>query len=61
MESVERGEVTLVCDPVTLGEVVWVLSSYYRQPNDKISAALLAIVGTSGFLISNKPRYLRVL
>jgi predicted nucleic acid-binding protein len=61
MESLERGESALVCDPVTLAEVVWVLSSYYHQPNDEISAALLAIVGARGLLMSNKPRYLRAL
>jgi predicted nucleic acid-binding protein len=61
MERVESGEVALVCDPVTLGEVVWVLSSYYRLPNDEISAVLLDLVGAERFLMANKPRYLRAL
>ncbi|MGD9498000.1 MAG: PIN domain-containing protein [Armatimonadota bacterium] len=61
LQAVERGETVVVCDPVQLAEVVWVLSSYYELSNAEISAALLAIVQADGFLMGDKARYVRAL
>ena len=61
LQAVEREEAALVCDPVTLAEVVWVLSSFYELSNAAISKALLPVVQAPGFLLSDKPRYVRAL
>lgn len=61
LQAVERGEMTVVCDPVQLAEVVCVLSSYYEVPAEEISDAVLAIVQADGFLMGHKPRYVRAL
>jgi predicted nucleic acid-binding protein len=61
LQAVEREEAVLLCDPVTLAEVVWVLSSFYELTNAAISEALLPVVQAPGFLLSDKPRYLRAL
>ncbi len=61
LQAIERGEMVVVCDPVQLAEVVWVLSSYYKLSNTEISEALLAIVQADGFLMGDKPRYVLAL
>ena len=61
LHAVEREEVAVVCDPVTLAEVVWVLSSFYQLPHQAISEALLPVIQAPGFLISDKSRYVRAL
>ncbi len=60
-QSVERGERVVVCDAVTLAETVWVLSSFYGLPNDEIAQGLLPLVLADGFVMSDKPRYIRAL
>ncbi len=57
--AVEAGEVTLACDPVNLGQVVWVLSSHYGAPCAEIAEALLPLVKASGFHMPDKERYVR--
>jgi len=61
LQGVERGEMVLSCDPVTLAEVVWVLSSYYGLPNQKISEGLGPIIKAEGFLMPEKDRYVLAL
>jgi predicted nucleic-acid-binding protein len=61
MESVEDGGTTVLCDPVTLAEVVWVLASYYKAPRERISAGLGPILKADGFLMPDKDRYIRAL
>lgn len=61
LEDMQQGRVLLRCDPVNLAEVVWVLGSFYKQPNEAISAALEPIVKHDGFLLPNKAMYLRAL
>lgn len=61
LQGVQHAELTVLCDPVQLAEVVWVLSSYYELPNADISGALLPIVQADGFLMGDKPRYVRAL
>ena len=61
LQGVDSGETAISCDPVTLAEVVWVLSSYYGLPNHEISEGLAPLVKAEGFLIPSKDRYVRAL
>ena len=61
MEALEDERIALECDPVLLGEVIWVLSSYYKLAKADISDKLQTLLKASGFLIPNKDRYLRAL
>ena len=59
--AAEAGEVTLHCDPVNLGEVVWVLSSHYKIPCADIADFLSPLLSAVGFMVPDKQRYLRAL
>ena len=61
LQAVERREIAVVCDPVTLAEVVWVLSSYYKLPNPEISEGLGPLLRADGFTVACKDRYIRAL
>ncbi len=61
LQAVERGEIVVTCDPVTLAEVVWVLSSYYKLPNQEISEGLGPIIKAEGILMPEKERYVLAL
>jgi len=61
MAALEDGEITVHCDPVTLAEVVWVLSSFYKLPPAEIYAGLSPIVKTEGFEIPEKEVYVLAL
>lgn len=60
-QSVEEGETTICCDPVTLAEVVWVLNSFYQLPRPEIARELATIVSSPGLVMPHKVRYLRAL
>ena len=60
-EGMQRGDCILECDPVTLGEVVWVLKSFYKIANADIAEGLLPIIQSPGFRMPNKDRYLDAL
>jgi len=57
MQAVTEGRMTVVCDPVILAEVVYVLSSFYKLPRPEILKLLLPIVESSNVRIPNKSRY----
>lgn len=61
MEALDDGEISVWCDPVTLAEVVWVLTSFYRREPAAVGAALLPIVKTDGLHMPEKERYVRAL
>jgi predicted nucleic acid-binding protein len=61
LQAVADGEVTAECDPVTLAEVVFVLSSKYKMPNTEIAEGLLALLTREGIQMTNKQRYLHAL
>lgn len=61
MAAVEAGRVRVHCDPVNLAEVIWVLGSYYNLPPADIAAGLLPVLHAEGFVVPDKPRYLRAL
>jgi predicted nucleic acid-binding protein len=60
-QAVAEARIVAVWDPVTLAEVVFVLSSVYGLPNDEISAALIPLLQTEGVVIANPGRYLHAL
>jgi predicted nucleic-acid-binding protein len=61
MEAIEDGTLAVECDPVTLGEVVWVLESYYGRSRPDIAAALHPVLNAQQFHITDKERYIRAL
>ncbi len=61
LERVEAGETVVLCDPVNLAEVVWVLRSFYRMPRPEICHGLESLLKMEGFLVPNKDRYLLAL
>ena len=58
MEAVQRGSLTVACDPIQLAEVAWVLKSRYKLDSAQIAKSLGPIVSMDGFVITDKPRYL---
>jgi len=58
LEAVGEGQMTVICDPVNLAEVVWVLSSFYKLTNEQICEGLEPILSQKGFHIPDKERYL---
>jgi predicted nucleic-acid-binding protein len=61
LQAVADGEVTAECDPVTLAEVVFVLSSKYKMPNGEIAEGLISLFTREGLQMTNKQRYLHAL
>lgn len=57
LSAVEDGEATVICDPVNLGEVIWVLRSRYGLSNEEIVEGLEPIFEMDGFVMPNKERY----
>ncbi len=61
MRSVEAGKLTAVVDPVTLSEVVVVLSSYYKLARQEVAHGLLPLIKNPGVSVAGKGRYVRAL
>jgi predicted nucleic acid-binding protein len=61
LEAMEDDEVILACDPITLAEVIWVLTSFYKMPRAEIVEDLLPIVMSPNFRVRDKRRYVRAL
>ena len=61
MEMIQDEQVSAVCDPVTLAEVVWVLSAHYGISRDKIVAGLAPLIKAPCFELTEKNRYLLAL
>jgi predicted nucleic acid-binding protein len=59
--ALDEGRIRLACDPVTLAEVVWVLSSAHQYPRERISAALIKVFSLEGVEMLGKERYLHAL
>ncbi|HEY3397854.1 MAG TPA: PIN domain-containing protein [Armatimonadota bacterium] len=60
-QAVDEGLIVVECDPVTLAEVVFVLSSNYKLPNAEISAGLSPLLVQEGVEMVSKERYLHAL
>jgi len=50
-DAVEAGRLLAVCDPVTLGEAVFVMSSVYHVPNEKIAGLLVSLLEPGSVLM----------
>ena len=55
------GEVALACDPIQLGEAVWVLTSRYKVEPAEIAGSLLPLLELPGMEMPEKERYVRAL
>jgi predicted nucleic-acid-binding protein len=61
MKQMTEGKIVLVCDPVVLGEVVWVLKSFYKLAAEEVCGLVKPIVMAEGLHIPDKHRYLKAL
>ncbi len=61
LRGIESGARRVLCDPVTLSEVVFTLESFYQMPRERISKGLLDLMEEPGFLIPDKGRYVSAL
>lgn len=61
LQGVEHGRLTVICDPVNLAEVVWVLGSFYKLSNKQIFKGLQPILNHDNFLLPDKERYILAL
>lgn len=59
--QVEDGALVVVCDPVILAEVVWVLTSVYKLTHQHAASIVIPLVKADGFSVPNKDRYIRAL
>jgi predicted nucleic-acid-binding protein len=59
--AVDAEEVRVLCDPVILSEVVFVLTKTYEMPREEVAGGLIDILNSPGFLVPNKAHYLRAL
>lgn len=59
--AVRDGEMQVVCDPVNLAEVVWVMSSFYHEPPERVGKAVADLVRARNFIVPQKERYLKAL
>ncbi len=57
----DKGRIELLCDPVTLAEIVFVLGSFYKLTREQIHEIMEPIVAAKGFAIPDKDRYVRAL
>ena len=48
LRAADRGEVVLMLDEITVAEVVWVLSSFYKASRTVIKESLLSFIGHEG-------------
>lgn len=61
IEGIEDGKLQVLCEPVTLSEVVYVLFRFYEQERSAIYEGLEPIVKMDGFLMPDKGRYIHAL
>ena len=61
IKAMHDGRIELLCDPVTLAEIVFVLGSIYKLPRKQIHQLMDPIVKAKGFNIPNKDVYIRAI
>jgi len=61
IKAMHDGAIELLCDPVTLAEIVFVLGSIYRIPRKQIHQLMNPVVKARGFIIPNKDVYVRAM
>lgn len=61
IDAVQAKRLRVLCDPVTLAEVAWVLKSFYKLTPEQIVKELRPLVEAECFRVPNKGLYLRAL
>jgi predicted nucleic-acid-binding protein len=61
MEMIQDERIVAYSDPVTLAEVVWVLSTHYGISRDQIVAGIVPLIKAPCFVLPDKDRYLNAL
>ena len=61
LDGIESGHTRLLCDPVTLAEVVHVFTRVYKLAPEVIVSQLAPLVAAPGFVMPSKKRYVRAL
>ena len=51
LERGQRGELRLVLEPLTVAEVIYVLTGVYDYPLDRVKSELLALMSTDAFKV----------
>ena len=49
-----EGKEKLILTDVTIAEIVWVLSSYYKQPKENICEMLFSLLGEPIFIVNKR-------
>jgi len=61
MDAIEDGVIVAELDPVILGEVIWVLKSFYKVTTEEILEGVIPIVQSEHIDMVEKDRYLTAL
>lgn len=61
MEAIQDDKIKAACDPIMVGEAVWVLSSVYKLSPERIAEGLQPILQSSSLVLPNRERYLAAL
>ena len=61
IEAMDEGKIELLCDPVTLAEIVFVLGSPCGLDRKQIHQLLDPVIKAKGFRIPNKDIYVRAM
>jgi predicted nucleic acid-binding protein len=61
IQDVRDGRIIVMCDPIILAEVIWVLSSYYERTRAEICDALQPILKSDCVIMPIKSRYIHAL
>lgn len=61
LEAMDDGHISILCDPVTLAEVVWVLKYHYGMDPEAICVKVKPLVEARGFHMPDKSVYVRAL
>jgi len=60
-EALQDGQIEVYCDPVTLSEVVWVLTSFYGLGREQIGSRVGDLIKAEGFRVPDKAVYVQAL
>ncbi len=61
LRAVHDGTIAVVCDPITLGEIVFTLGSLYKLERQQVCDLLAPLLKAEGFHIADKDIYIRAL
>jgi predicted nucleic-acid-binding protein len=61
VRAVDAGAITVVCDPITLGEIVFTLGSLYKLERKQVCGLLAPLLKAEGFDIADKDIYIQAI